>query len=197
MIEGNILENKPAQVIAFDFGRDYLLQDNIADDWAIFRLNQPLGNKYGYLGWRALNLSNASVLSALRNKITLAGYSGDFPNQQLRQQLNLLGKAGETAGVHNGCSINAVESGVIFHNCDSMAGASGSSLIALFNDGKYYIVGLHRSWQSLDPRQIPQDRQERCEGFSNGQRVTVAACRNLGVEVSRWAQRAAAMRQGT
>lgn len=194
MKEGSILEKEPAQVIAFDFGRDYL-QDNIADDWAIFRLNQPLGDKYGYLGWRALNLSDASVLSAVRNQIRLAGYSGDFPNQQLREQLNLSGEEGETAGVHVGCSINAAESGVIVHNCDSMGGASGSSLIALFNDGKYYIVGLHRGWESLEPSKVSPSKRERCEGFSNGERVSVDACRNLGVEVSRWAERATAMRQ--
>ncbi|MGV0023730.1 trypsin-like serine peptidase [Phormidesmis priestleyi] len=195
MKEGKILEKEPAKVIAFDYGKEFL-KGNVADDWAIFKLDKPLGDKYGYLGWRNLNLSDASVLKTLRNKIRLAGYSGDFPNQKLRGQLNLGGKEGDTAGVHVGCSVDAVDRGVIVHDCDSMGGASGSSLIALFNDGKYYIVGLHRGWTELESNKIPSNWRERCEGFnSDGRRIAVPACRNLGVEVSQWASRAVAMRQ--
>lgn len=198
MKEGKILEKEPAKVIAFDYGQEYKKGETwteIADDWAIFKIDKPLGDKYGYLGWRNLNLSDATVLKNFNNQIRLAGYSADFPNQKLREQLNLAGDEGDTAGVHAGCSVDAIDSGVILHNCDSMGGASGSSLIALFNDGKYYIVGLHRGSVDLKPDQIPSEWRERCQRFDKDRKVTVEACRNLGVEVSHWAPKAMAMLQ--
>jgi V8-like Glu-specific endopeptidase len=198
MKEGKILEKEPAKVIAFDYGQGYKKGETwteIADDWAIFKINKPLGDKYGYLGWRNLSLSDAAVLKNLNSQSRLAGYSADFPNQKLREQLNLAGDEGDTAGVHTGCSIDAIDSGVILHNCDSMGGASGSSLIALFNDGKYYIVGLHRGSVDLKPDQIPPEWQERCQRFEDGKKITVEACRNLGVDVSRWASKAISLRQ--
>lgn len=192
MIEGQILEDQPARVVAFKYGKTYP-QGN--DDWAIFKLDRPLGDKYGYLGWRNLNLEDQTTLGILNQQIRLAGYSGDYPTAEVLNKLNLAGKDGDTAGVHVGCSINLAGQGMIAHNCDSMGGASGSSLIALFNDGKYYIVGLHNSWRELEPSRIPASWRERCEGFSNGRQVTVAACRNFGVQVSRWAAQATDLRK--
>jgi V8-like Glu-specific endopeptidase len=209
MKEGKILEKEPAKVIAFDYGQEFQ-KGNIADDWAIFKLDKPLGEKYGYLGWRNLNLSDASVLKVLRDQIRLAGYSGDFPNQKLREQLNLGGEQGETAGVHVGCNIDGLTEdlgieidsqeigkrlpgratpGVIVHQCDTKGGASGSPIMALFNDNRYYIVGLHA-------RFIPLNNNDSCDIVEDkGKKKNRGECLNGGVQVSRWAPKAISMRQ--
>ncbi|XQQ07908.1 MAG: trypsin-like serine peptidase [Leptolyngbya sp. IPPAS B-1204] len=194
LIEG--VSTRTATVIDYDYGWKSASPSNspnMADDWALLKLDQRLGDIYGYLGWRILDFTQPNVMSQLDNQLRLAGYSGEFPTEQYRQ----FGAENETAGVHVGCSIQEVGQGIQLHNCDSMGGASGSALIALFDDGNYYIVGLHRGSVSSDePNRFPPAYQEVCQirRDENRQYVAAPACRNVSVEVPQWATQAAAMR---
>lgn len=107
------------------------------DDWAILELDKPLGNKYGFLKWRSVPLA---VLKNAKNKISVAGYSGDYPDPKVYR--NLTTGKGNTAGVHWQCSILGETDGMLVHDCDTNSGASGSALISKI-DGAYHIVGLH------------------------------------------------------
>lgn len=190
MIENTWNQLDTATVVSYEVGENYL-NGNAADDWAILKLNQPLGDFYGYMGWRTLDFSNDAIKANFDGQIRLAGYSGDFP-KDVPEALQ-----GATMGVHVGCSIQEASEGLLAHNCDSMGGASGSGLIALFDDGNYYIVGLHRGWVELDSQAVPATYRETCEGFSDGERLTVEACRNIGVAVSRWASAAVALQNAS
>ena len=174
LIKGVSLDE--ATVVSYDYGWKSGSRD-AADDWALMKLDQPLGDRYGYLGWRGLDFSNPTTLSDVKERIKLAGYSADFPTANLRE----FGVAGDTAGVDLACSIIGVEQAVLIHDCDTNPGASGSAIFGQFEDGKYYILGLHRG------------------SFTLGQAVTLpdgvaSSAVNLGVQVSRWATQALAMR---
>ena len=166
-----------------------------ANDWALMKLDQPLGaaDQYGYLGWVDLDFNDPDVLSAVSEKILLAGYAGDFPTTRLEAEF---GNAGDTAGVDRACSIlgtvanddyfsqisQRALNNTLIHDCDTYPGASGGPIFALFEDGNYYIVGLHARGVSLlegDTATLP-----------NG---VVTGVVNGGVLVSRWAPQASAM----
>jgi V8-like Glu-specific endopeptidase len=108
-----------------------------ADDWAILSLDKPLGEKYGFLKWRSVPLA---ILQRYKNRLAVAGYSGDYPDPKVFQELG----AGRsmTAGVHLKCSVLGEREGMLVHDCDTNPGASGSALISKI-DGVYQIVGLH------------------------------------------------------
>lgn len=103
----------------YQYSREY-------DDWAILKLQSPLGKIYGFLKWKPLQYNEIKG-----RELTLAGYSGKyfFKNR--------------SAGVHKGCTVREeIRGGNFLHDCDSTAGSSGSALL-LKENGKYYIVGLH------------------------------------------------------
>ena len=103
------------------------------EDWALLKLDRPLGETYGYMGWRDLDFEQEKFLDAVAGKIRMVGYSGDFPEDE----------PGETAGVHENCSILEIFRGELVHNCDTTGGASGGPLFGFFEDGNPYILGLH------------------------------------------------------
>ena len=108
------------------------------DDWALLKLNKPLGNKYGYLGWRSIDPK--TLVSSLKGKISVMGYSGDFPKSN----------PGETAGYSRGCSfLRESDVGTMFHDCDTNPGASGSAVLTWIG-GKPYVVGLHSGSNRFD-----------------------------------------------
>jgi V8-like Glu-specific endopeptidase len=110
-----------------------------ANDWAVLKLNKPIGKKYGYLGWKSLP---SSSLVGDTKKFALVGYSGDFPNPKIKGYETLTAGESITAGVHLGCSILRRQDNLLYHNCDSNHGASGGAIISNMN-GKYYILALH------------------------------------------------------
>jgi protease YdgD len=99
------------------------------NDWAILRLDRPLGNKYGTLPWTSIP---TRILRQNQGQFALIGYSGDFPENA----------PGDTAGVHIGCSIVGEQNELLLHNCDTTGGASGGPIIGII-DGRFQIVGLH------------------------------------------------------
>jgi protease YdgD len=179
MIRGVSLDT--ARVIDYRYGT--VDPDNhLGDDWAILKLDQPLGALYGYLGWRDLDFSNPKILKATRDRLTLVGYAGDYPTQST----NEYGIAGETAGMNKGCSIEGVVTqksfkGVLLHRCDTNPGASGGPIFAKFSNGNYYILGLHSGGFNLKQWRL----------LSNGE---VSKVINRGVTVSRWATAALYMK---
>ena len=110
-----------------------------ADDWAILELDKPLGEKYGFLKWRTVPLA---LLQRYKNRLTVAGYSGDYPDPKAYSGLEFAAGKGYTAGVHLKCSVLGEKDGMLVHDCDTNPGASGSALISKI-DGVYQIVGLH------------------------------------------------------
>ena len=110
-----------------------------SNDWAILKLNKPIGKKYGYLGWKSLP---SSRLVGDTKKFSLVGYSGDFPNPKKKGYETLTAGESMTAGVHLKCSILRRQDNLLYHNCDTNHGASGGAIISNIN-GKYYIFALH------------------------------------------------------
>lgn len=113
--------------------------DDYVNDWAILKLNKPIGKKYGYLGWKSLP---SSRLVGDTKKFALVGYSGDFPNPKKKGYETLTAGESMTAGVHLKCSILRHQDNLLYHNCDTNHGASGGAIISNIN-GKYYIFALH------------------------------------------------------
>ncbi|WP_414516332.1 trypsin-like serine peptidase [Nostoc sp. PCC 9305] len=110
---------------------------NYNDDWAFIVLDKPIGEDYGYLGWKSLS---PETLIKDKEKYVFVGYSGDFPNSP--QYSALKAGPGMTAGVHPGCSITGEEDGLLKHDCDTTGGSSGGPIIAWINQ-KPYIVALN------------------------------------------------------
>jgi protease YdgD len=88
-------------------------------DWAILELDYAAGDSYSWYGidWNYQD-----------DRVHLAGYSGDLNGHM---------------GVHVGCSIRSrEENGYWLHDCDSMPGASGSSMFKYTDQGAY-VVAIH------------------------------------------------------
>ncbi|MEM6432581.1 MAG: trypsin-like peptidase domain-containing protein [Cyanobacteria bacterium P01_D01_bin.115] len=99
------------------------------NDWALVKLDRPLGDRYGTLRWQALP---SEILLDHAEQLNLVGYSGDFPADN----------PGETAGVHQGCSITQDDDPFWIHDCDTSGGASGGPILAEI-EGEFYVVALH------------------------------------------------------
>ncbi|XGW00802.1 MAG: serine protease (plasmid) [Leptolyngbya sp. BL-A-14] len=132
-------------------------------DWALLTLDQPLGEKYGFLGWINADLAD---LDALKQAFNLAGYSGDFPQDQ----------PGSTAGVHKGCSIRGITSvpGVLSHDCDMTQGASGGPIFVVQPNGSVVIVAVNEA--------------ERVDATVHAQQAPkfTASAANLGIAAVNW-----------
>lgn len=171
-----------AEVVTFEYGWGNN-PGQAAADWAILKLDRPLGDEFGYLGWVDLDLTNPQIIDAVKGKIRIAGYAGDFPTPNLRE----FGQAGDTAGQHDGCSIleghdRGQFAGLFFHACDTNPGASGSALLGHWEAGVYVVLGLHAGANELD-REVDLPTGDRSRYL------------NRGVRVMQWADTAAQMRE--
>lgn len=183
LIDGVALDE--SDVITFEAGwsRDY---EGAIDDWAVMTLDSPLGEDYGYLGWRYIDFEETEAAEATTEKLSLLGYAADFPTENLQE----FGAPSETAGVDLACGIIGIWpsdqehplAGTLAHDCDTNPGASGGPLFAQFSDGGYYIVGLHA-------RGIPLGENVQ---LTNG---VVTNAINGGVTVDRWAGAALSARE--
>jgi protease YdgD len=61
LVQGRSVRTDTATVISVTAGweEDY---GNISEDWALLRIDKPLGEKYGYLGWRELDFSDSETV---------------------------------------------------------------------------------------------------------------------------------------
>jgi V8-like Glu-specific endopeptidase len=108
-----------------------------ANDWAVMKINKPIGRKYGYLGVKSVA---PSTLIRNQKKYFFVGYSGDFPSPKYQQYFSA--GAGWTASFQAGCSILKEEANFLLHDCDTAGGSSGGPIIAMV-DGEPYVVALN------------------------------------------------------
>ncbi|BAY20992.1 hypothetical protein NIES2100_07360 [Calothrix sp. NIES-2100] len=124
---------------------------NQTNDWAIMKIDKPLGRKYGYLGWKSIP---PAALINNKKQYFFVGYSGDFPNPNKKGYEYLSAGPGWTAGFQAGCSIVKEEEGILLHDCDTAGGSSGGPLIGVI-DGQPYIVALNNA--EIKNRRTNQD----------------------------------------
>jgi V8-like Glu-specific endopeptidase len=139
LIDGKLQsDDDRAKIIKVIVGTDFSDSDRIpnANDWAMVKLDRPLGKKYGTIGWKALP---SNLLIKNTKKFTLVGYSFDFPSTEKYGEFS----AGPsfTAGIHKGCSFTSEQKDkVLVHSCDMRAGASGSAILAWVKDQPYIVA---------------------------------------------------------
>lgn len=105
-------------------------------DWAILRLDRPLGDEVGYLEVHALDAADLRQIEAGGLRISQAGYSWDTDPY-------LSG--------HRDCRvILAYRDNSILHNCDTTRGDSGSPLL-LFRDGRWQVIALDSQFFAPQP----------------------------------------------
>jgi protease YdgD len=150
LIDGDLDSADVAQVEAYYVGTTFRDRQE-ASDWALLKINKPLGQKYGYLGWKNLP---AATLARTPKKMALVGYSADFP-KTAKSFPGLVFKAGPgmTAGVHKGCSILGKQANLLLHDCDTTGGASGGPILSKIGDD-YYLVALHAGWRRVNGKVI-------------------------------------------
>jgi protease YdgD len=139
LIDGKLQsDDDQAKVIHIITGTDFRDSDIIPhpNDWAMLKLDRPLGKTYGTIGWKAIP---SSFLIKNTRKFTLAGYSYDFPDA--KKYTEFTAGPGLTAGLHKNCSITGEQSDkVLIHNCDMRAGASGSAILGWIDDQPYIVA---------------------------------------------------------
>ncbi len=152
LINGVLQDEADVGIVqAYYYATDFKGKADVVDvnDWAVLKLDKPLGEKYGFLGWKA---ASATEFMKASKTLALVGYSADFPKiPKSYSGLELTAGPGLTAGVHQGCSILGEKGGLLLHDCDSRGGASGGPILAKI-DGEYYVVALHAGWRKIDGR---------------------------------------------
>ena len=98
---------------------------NWKDDWALVRLNIPLGETLGFMEVKNLPTSELIEMGA---RFRAAGHAVDF-------------QGGGNLSMHSGCSIKEEFNGKLFTDCDFSAGASGGPVFDVVNL-PYAINGL-------------------------------------------------------
>jgi V8-like Glu-specific endopeptidase len=135
-----------AQVEQVIYGTDFKQARGIPHtDWAIMKINQPLGRKYGYLGWKSIQ---TQTLVKNPDAFFFVGYSSDFPTQNYQRYFSA-GK-GWTASYETGCSIVGEQRGLLLHDCATAKGSSGGAIIGVIR-GEPYIVALNNA-EAINPR---------------------------------------------
>jgi len=151
MVDGSVPDTTDvAQVETYHAGTNFR-DGKENSDWALLKIDKPLGKKYGYLGWK--NLPSTQLIKKPK-QMALIGYSADFPKSP-KSIPGLVLKAGPgmTAGVHRGCSVLKKQEDLLLHDCDTTGGASGGPILSKFGD-KYYIVAIHAGWRRVEPQKI-------------------------------------------
>ncbi|BAZ08243.1 glutamyl endopeptidase [Calothrix sp. NIES-4071] len=135
-----------AEVEEVFYGTDFKQQNGIPPtDWALMKINQPLGRKYGYLGWKSIP---TATLVKNPNVFFFVGYSSDFPTQKYQQYFSA--GTGWTASYEAGCSIVGEQQGLLLHDCATATGSSGGAIIGVIG-GEPYIVALNNA-ERTNPR---------------------------------------------
>lgn len=139
VIDGQVQDTRDvAEVVDVVYGTNFKDGAKLdANDWAVMKINKPLGRKYGYLGVKSVA---SSTLVRNQKKYFFVGYSGDFPGTKYQQYFTA--GAGWTASFQAGCSILKEEANFLLHDCDTAGGSSGGPIIAMV-DGEYYVIALN------------------------------------------------------
>ncbi|MGI2901964.1 trypsin-like serine peptidase [Tolypothrix sp. VBCCA 56010] len=139
VIDGEVQDTRDvAEVVDVVYGTNFKDGAKLdANDWAVMKINKPLGRKYGYLGVKSVA---SSTLVRNQKKYFFVGYSGDFPGAKYKQYFTA--GAGWTASFQPDCSILKEEANFLLHDCDTAAGSSGGPIIAIV-DGEPYVIALN------------------------------------------------------
>jgi protease YdgD len=133
LVNGQLLNEEDLAIATDVWAATDFRDDNTppnADDWAILKLDKPLGDTYGTIEWTPQPLE--TLVEEYQEQLTLVGYSGDFPADN----------PGETAGVHEGCSILGDYQSSLIHDCDTTGGSSGGPILAQIDD-EWRIVAVN------------------------------------------------------
>jgi protease YdgD len=129
-----------AQVEQVIYGTNFQNDPNSsANDWAIMKISQPLGRKYGHLGWKSIP---SGVLARNKKAFFFVGYSGDFPTPKYQKYFTA--GRGWTASYEAGCSITGEQKGSLLHDCATAGGSSGGAIIGVIG-GNPYIVAVNNA----------------------------------------------------
>lgn len=102
-------------------------------DWAMLRIDQPLGAELGHVGVREL-VSSAGERGARRASLFQAGYSRD---------------TGDHLSGNIGCEIlDVMNDNTMQHNCDTTQGDSGSPFMVREN-GQFYVVATDSNYRRV------------------------------------------------
>ncbi|MBW4571312.1 MAG: trypsin-like serine protease [Tolypothrix carrinoi HA7290-LM1] len=139
VIDGQVQDTRDvAEVVDVVYGTNFKDGAKLdANDWAVMKINKPLGRKYGYLGVKSVA---SSTLVRNQKKYFFVGYSGDFPGAKYQQYFSA--GAGWTASFQAGCSILKEQANFLLHDCDTAKGSSGGPIIAMV-DGEPYVIALN------------------------------------------------------
>lgn len=140
----NVVDGKykdSANAVQYLAGTHFNDENAEANDWAVIKIDKPLGRKYGYLGWKSVP---SSTLIRNQKKYFFVGYSGDYPQANTEKFWGLTAGQGWTAGFQAGCSIVNEQSNILLHDCDTAGGSSGGPIIASVG-GEPYIVALNNA----------------------------------------------------
>ncbi|MGV8841371.1 MAG: trypsin-like serine peptidase [Bauldia sp.] len=114
-------------------------------DWALLRIDTPLGEKLGFLEVRGFAAFGDAILSM---PVSQAGYSWD---------------TGDHLSGNLGCSFLAVEAeNTVLHNCDTTHGDSGSPLMV--RDGNAFVIVAFDSAFRDDPGEPTINVATRADG---------------------------------
>jgi protease YdgD len=115
----------------FDYHRFTTTNDIDGMDWTLLRLDQPLGDRVGYLG--VFDLTELGQERTHAREIFHAGYSWDLQGH---------------LGAHLGCHIATVYPDNTFaHECDTTRGDSGSPFMV--RDGETYrVIGTDSNFRT-------------------------------------------------
>ncbi len=98
---------------------------NWPNDWAVIQLDQPLGDKIGFMDVQFLGVINSNVA------VKYAGYSNNFDHN-------------ESAGVDPSCSLrDSFAGGTYGHSCSMGPGGSGGPLFTTDEQGQAHIVAIN------------------------------------------------------
>ena len=119
--------------IQYWWGTSRSQDQNRGADWAIIRLERPIGDRYGSFGWKPLSYQELEGRS-----VNYVGYSV-FKNEKVKEFID-----GKTAQVHLGCRVRNVypDRGVIQTDCDNGRGGSGGPIF-IWQNNQPIIVGIN------------------------------------------------------
>lgn len=115
----------------FDYARFGGGDDIDGLDWALLRLDQPLGDRLGFAGVR--NLTGEGAAAARAANLLQAGYSWD---------------TGDTLSANINCHIvDPHNDGTFAHECDTTRGDSGSAFVVR-NGDRFDVIGVDSNFRS-------------------------------------------------
>ncbi|WP_421788024.1 trypsin-like serine peptidase [Hyphobacterium sp.] len=115
----------------WDYQRYRTTNDIDGTDWALLRIDRPLGDEIGFVGIRAL-VEETGERAALRADLYQAGYSHD---------------TGDHLSGNIGCNMVTIyRDNTMAHECDTTRGDSGSPFMIREN-GEYFVVATDSNFR--------------------------------------------------